>query len=523
MSSKVLVFESDPAFAAELRKELGQLGCATTVVDDGNLGLQQASAEKPDLILLSIELPRMNGFSVCNKLKKDPALKDVPLIIMSSESTDETFEQHKKLRTRAEDYVHKPIAFGELLGRIQSFVKLSGSAPASDADGAIMIDDEIEVSSDYVLEDDDEPTGESPSARPRPPSVKPPAEDDSDVDEFAESAFGRLTSPKLATVEPLASATNGAAASVRPPPAALDSAELEKVRADLDKTRAELDRVRAAFEKSRAEAQAAQESVAAVGRDLEEARRETDKLRLEAGDAAQLAREVEQLKAKVAAGGKGPGISSREFLDLREALNKKDKEILSLREQLSKKDREIVESQDRALGFERGKADLDERLLVLERELAESKERAEAVTTERDTLRRTGDDLKSRLEKTRIDAEEQERLVAELRSTLADERAASEAKHAAAQAEHAEKVTALENERDARIAALEARATREQTGREEAEKQLAELRERLAVESSRAEKAHGKWQADRQSLDRAKDALAVALAQIEEAEARPID
>ena len=104
MPTKVLVFESDSAFAGELRSELGKLGCATTVVDDGNVGLQQAGSDKPDLILLSIELPRMNGFSVCNKLKKDPGLKDVPLIIMSSESSDETFEQHKKLRTRAEDY-----------------------------------------------------------------------------------------------------------------------------------------------------------------------------------------------------------------------------------------------------------------------------------------------------------------------------------------------------------------------------------------------------------------------------------
>ncbi len=112
MPTKVLVFESDSAFAGELRDELGHLGCTTTVVDDGNVGLQQAASDKPDLILLSIELPRMNGFSVCNKLKKDPGLKDVPLIIMSSESSDETFEQHKKLRTRAEDYVHKPIAFG---------------------------------------------------------------------------------------------------------------------------------------------------------------------------------------------------------------------------------------------------------------------------------------------------------------------------------------------------------------------------------------------------------------------------
>ena len=117
MGQKVLVFESDATFAADLRNELTKLGCTVQVVDDGNAGLQQATSAPPDLILLSIELPRMNGFSVCNKLKKDPALKDVPLIIMSSESSDETFEQHRKLRTRAEDYVHKPITFGDLLAR----------------------------------------------------------------------------------------------------------------------------------------------------------------------------------------------------------------------------------------------------------------------------------------------------------------------------------------------------------------------------------------------------------------------
>src|SRR5947207_8540244 len=131
MATKVLVFEADAAFAGELRIELGKLGCTTSVVDDGNVGLQQAASDKPDLILLSIELPRMNGFSVCNKLKKDPGLKDVPLIIMSSESSDETFEQHRKLRTRAEDYVHKPIAFGELLARIQPLVSLGALAGAS--------------------------------------------------------------------------------------------------------------------------------------------------------------------------------------------------------------------------------------------------------------------------------------------------------------------------------------------------------------------------------------------------------
>src|SRR5262249_2715540 len=151
MSTKVLVFEHDASFASELRRELGRLGCIVTVVDDGNAGLAQAAADKPDLILLSIELPRMNGFSVCNELKKDSSLNKVPLVIMSSESSDETFEQHKKLRTRAEDYVHKPIAFGELLQHMKQLVPNMGDAHPSGGD--ILIDDEIIV--DESIDDDE--------------------------------------------------------------------------------------------------------------------------------------------------------------------------------------------------------------------------------------------------------------------------------------------------------------------------------------------------------------------------------
>src|SRR5690606_40302503 len=99
----------------------GTLGCATTVADDGEQGMKMAERQRADLTLLSIELPRMNGFSVCNKLKRNAALKDVPLITMSSDSTDETFEQHKRLRTRAEDYLHTPISFDELPKRNRQF------------------------------------------------------------------------------------------------------------------------------------------------------------------------------------------------------------------------------------------------------------------------------------------------------------------------------------------------------------------------------------------------------------------
>ena len=122
MSTKVLVFENDAAFAAELVHEFQRLNCSVLVVDDGNVGLQKAVSDRPDVILLSIELPRMNGFSVCNKLKKDPELKDVPLIIMSSSSTGETFDAHRRLRTRADDYLHKPVAFADLLRHVRQFL-----------------------------------------------------------------------------------------------------------------------------------------------------------------------------------------------------------------------------------------------------------------------------------------------------------------------------------------------------------------------------------------------------------------
>src|SRR5215831_9758294 len=183
MPTKVLVFESDPAFAGELRTELGRLGMVAQVVDDGNAGLVAAAAEKPDLILLSIELPRMNGFSVCNKLKKDPELKDVPLIIMSSDSSDETFEQHKKLRTRAEGYVHKPIAFGELLEHMRPYVELdNGDAEELAGDDAgILIDDDIEI------EDAEQANGTAEAGED-----DDTARIDREVEAFADNAFDRL-------------------------------------------------------------------------------------------------------------------------------------------------------------------------------------------------------------------------------------------------------------------------------------------------------------------------------------------
>ncbi|HTV22041.1 MAG TPA: response regulator, partial [Polyangiaceae bacterium] len=153
---KVLIFESDPVFASELRSGLEQHACAVTVVGDATEGLQVAASDRPDLVLLTVELPRINGFSVCNKLKRDPGLKSVPLIIMSSDSNEDTFSQHRRLKhSRAEDYVHKPISFGELLPRIKNLVELPENSNGH-SDEVVRIAEEEPTRMDSYLEIDEE-------------------------------------------------------------------------------------------------------------------------------------------------------------------------------------------------------------------------------------------------------------------------------------------------------------------------------------------------------------------------------
>ena len=342
MSIKVLVFESDAAFAGELRNELGKLGCSTCVVDDGTVGLQQASAERPDLILLSIELPRMNGFSVCNKLKKDAGLKNVPLIIMSSESSDETFEQHRKLRTRAEDYVHKPIAFGELLQHIRTFVPMEDAGTdGSDSDG-IVIDDEISVQARVELEEEGTVIG----GRIPIPSEPAPKAVDADIDAFTESAFGMLQDNSRASEPPPPPReVNGAHdVATRPPgpaPASIRPTRPPPVDPELGRLHAELERANAKVQ----ELERGSARVAELERDLAEANEKIAHIHEEAdAEAERKQREVDDLKTRLQQtqqpGGKAAGgVSTREFLDLREALNKKDKEILALKEAVSSRDR----------------------------------------------------------------------------------------------------------------------------------------------------------------------------------------
>ena len=151
----VLCIEPDAATVAEVRRTLSPHGLRIESISNGEQAMEWARSNGPSLIILSVE-PRKVGYAICNKIKRNPALKDVPLLLVSAEETMATFEQHKKLKSRADDYLLKPFDNETLLERVKQLVDLGdGDAVAVEA-GDI---DEIELADDELAEVSDDDVG----------------------------------------------------------------------------------------------------------------------------------------------------------------------------------------------------------------------------------------------------------------------------------------------------------------------------------------------------------------------------
>jgi CheY-like chemotaxis protein len=124
MSKKILLIDADAPFAEELTSALEARGLDVRATGDGREGYELAKEWGPDAIVLCVELPGMSGYVICQKLKKDEALKSVPLVITSAEATPETFEKHRTLKVRAEDYLLKPFTATALVASLGSLIEL---------------------------------------------------------------------------------------------------------------------------------------------------------------------------------------------------------------------------------------------------------------------------------------------------------------------------------------------------------------------------------------------------------------
>ncbi|MFC1987333.1 response regulator transcription factor [Chloroflexota bacterium] len=114
--ARILIAEDDPGSSRLLNFRLKSLGHETISVMDGGKALKTAAEEKPDLILLDIMMPVMNGFQVLLKLKSQEETKSIPIIILTAKTQEDNIVFG--LATGAADYITKPFSFAELIARV---------------------------------------------------------------------------------------------------------------------------------------------------------------------------------------------------------------------------------------------------------------------------------------------------------------------------------------------------------------------------------------------------------------------
>ena len=117
MAKKIFIVEDELDFLSTLRERLEFEGFVVATAVDGEEALKKIPQEKPDLILLDIMLPEMNGYQVCRELKSNPETKTIPVVVVTAKSQES--DKFWAKETGADDYLTKPFEMEELLQKIQ--------------------------------------------------------------------------------------------------------------------------------------------------------------------------------------------------------------------------------------------------------------------------------------------------------------------------------------------------------------------------------------------------------------------
>jgi len=146
VSKRILLIDSDEGFAKGLSSAIKARGFAATLATNSEQGMSLAKKDNPDLIVVCVEAQPTNGYMLCTRLKKDDQLKDIPVILTSANATPDSFEKHKKLKTRAEEYLIKPFAPQAMLEKASQLlgVKLAPERKGSSADDEPFALDDLE-------------------------------------------------------------------------------------------------------------------------------------------------------------------------------------------------------------------------------------------------------------------------------------------------------------------------------------------------------------------------------------------
>ena len=127
MKPRILVIDDDPNIAELLTLNLGMAGYDVSHTDDGVKGQALAVQLVPDLVLLDLMLPRVDGFTVCQRLRRDKRTSDVPILMLTALS--QTQDKVEGFNAGADDYLTKPFELEEMLARVRALLRRTDRIP----------------------------------------------------------------------------------------------------------------------------------------------------------------------------------------------------------------------------------------------------------------------------------------------------------------------------------------------------------------------------------------------------------
>jgi DNA-binding response OmpR family regulator len=130
----VLVVEDDPTLAATLSYNLRKQGFRVVSAGDGAAALAAARDERPDLVVLDLMLPKVDGLEVCRRLRSQ---SDVPVLMLTAKTAE--MDKVVGLEVGADDYVTKPFSMRELVARIRALLRRAGAQPRGEVDAPLVV------------------------------------------------------------------------------------------------------------------------------------------------------------------------------------------------------------------------------------------------------------------------------------------------------------------------------------------------------------------------------------------------
>ncbi|MDQ3954965.1 MAG: response regulator [Actinomycetota bacterium] len=119
-ATRILICDDDPVILRLLQVNLELEGYEVLMANDGEAALEVAIAEDPDLVILDIMMPKLDGYQTCAKLKESPATKDIPVIFLSAKAQQSDIDKGKEYGV--EDYLTKPFDPNQLIEVVERVV-----------------------------------------------------------------------------------------------------------------------------------------------------------------------------------------------------------------------------------------------------------------------------------------------------------------------------------------------------------------------------------------------------------------